>query len=219
MIISILTLFPECFESPLKASIIKRAQEKELVKFNVLNIRDFAQDKHKTTDDRPFGGGAGMVMKVEPIELALESLGVKKGQPDSKIVLTSAKGEKFVQEKAREFSGIKHLVIICGHYQDVDQRVVDHLVDEEVSIGDYILTGGEPAALVITDAVTRLLPGVLGNAGSLQNESHDQPGEISPPSYTRPADYKGQQVPEVLLSGDPKKIESWKENLGSNSCS
>ena len=159
----------------------------------------------------PYGGGAGMVMKVEPIDLALQSLGVEKGQQDSWIVLTSAKGQKFTQQKAREWQKLKSLTIVCGHYEGVDQRVVDHLVDAEIRIGDYVLTGGEPAALAMLDAVTRLVPGVVGNDESLEQESHDQPGFLAHPQYTRPEKYKDWQVPEVLLSGNHEKIAEWRE--------
>jgi tRNA (guanine37-N1)-methyltransferase len=211
MKITILTIFPEFFESPLQESILKRAQTKGLAEFNLVNIRDFAQDKHKMTDDRPFGGGPGMVMKVEPIALALESLGVQKGQPNSHIVLTSAKGSVFTQQVAQDYSQLEHLVIICGHYEGVDERVAEHLIDEEVRIGDYVLTGGEPAAMVMTDAVTRLIPGVLGNDESNLNESHSVPGQIGHPQYTRPEDFRGWKVPEILLGGHHAEIEKWRE--------
>ncbi|MBU0978598.1 MAG: tRNA (guanosine(37)-N1)-methyltransferase TrmD [Patescibacteria group bacterium] len=212
MRITILTLFPKYFESPLDASILGKARSKHLVDIDLVNIRDFAQDKHQTTDDRPFGGGPGMVMKVEPIDLALASLNVHKGQANTKIMLLSAKGPVFDQAQAREFSELSHLMLICGHYQDVDQRVVDHLIDGQLSVGQYILTGGEPAGLVVIDAVTRLLPQVLGNQASLDGETYAKPGYVSPPQYTRPAEYKGWQVPEILLSGDDKKIADWKKN-------
>ncbi len=212
MKINILTLFPNFFASPLQESILKRAQDNDKVEFQIVNIRDFAQDKHHTTDLPPYGGGAGMVMKVEPIDLALQSLGVEKGQQDSLIVLTSAKGQVFTQQKSREWQKLKFLTIVCGHYEGVDQRVADHLVDTEIRIGDYVLTGGEPAALVMLDAVTRLVPGVVGNDESLEQESHDQPGFLAHPQYTRPKKYKDWQVPEVLLSGNHEKIKAWRKN-------
>jgi len=218
MIFHILSIFPQFFTTPLQTSILKRANEKKLVEFDLLNIREFAQDKHKTTDDRPFGGDPGMVMKIEPIELALRSIGKGLNQPhtpNGRVVLLSARGKRFDQNKAREYSKLESLSLICGHYADVDQRVAKYLIDEELSIGEFVLTGGEPAALVILDAVVRLLPGVLGNESSLLGESHDQPGRISPPQYTRPADYLGLKVPEVLLTGNPKKIQHWqKQHLG-----
>lgn len=184
---------------------------KQRATIDLINIRDFANDKHQTTDDRPFGGGAGMILKVEPIDLALKSLGLKKGQTNSKVMLLSAKGPNFNQNQAKNFSLLNHLVLICGHYQDVDQRVVDYLIDGQLSIGNYILTGGEPAALVVVDAVVRLIPGVLGNQASLDEETHHRLGFVSPPQYTRPVEYHGWQVPKILLSGDDKKIADWKK--------
>lgn len=230
MQINILTLFPDFFKSCLDSSILGRAQKAGLVKFKIINIRDFALDKHHITDERPFGGGPGMVMKVEPIDQALQSLEsfsrhkkdvnaqVKDasnftGQAEfkSKVILTSAKGKLFTQQLAQEYSGLDELTIICGHYEGVDERVAQHLVDEEVRIGDYVLTGGEGAALVISDAVSRLIKGVLGNEESNQNESHGEIGEMSHPVYTQPREYKGWTVPEILLSGDHQKIKAWRE--------
>jgi tRNA (guanine37-N1)-methyltransferase len=208
MTIHILTIFPEFFISPLQQSILKRAVSKEVVTFNIVNIRDFATDKHQMTDDRPYGGGPGMVMKVEPIYKALESIGGKK--PGRKILLTSAKGELFTQSHAREYAQLEDLVIICGHYEGVDERVVENLIDGEIRIGDYVLTGGEVAAVVMADAVTRLLPGVLGNEESTEGESHSQPGFLAHPTYTRPEEFNGWKVPSVLLQGDPKLITEWR---------
>lgn len=213
MQINILTIFPEFFNSPLSCSIMARASKQALVNFNIVNIRDFAKDKHQATDDRPFGGGPGMVMKVEPIDLALQSLGVG-GSKGGKIILTSAKGELFTQQKAIAYAKLDQLTIICGHYEGVDERVAKHLIDEEVRIGDYVLTGGEPASLVISDAVVRLIDGVLGNEESNKNESHSVVGNFSHPVYTQPRDYKGWQVPAVLLSGDHQKIKEWREEKG-----
>jgi tRNA (guanine37-N1)-methyltransferase len=213
---NILTLFPEFFKSPLNQSILKRAQDENLhldnipVEFNVINIRDFAQDKHHMTDDRPYGGGPGMVMKVEPIDLALKS--IKTIGLNSRVLLTSAKGQTFTQQKAQELSSLDEITIICGHYEGVDERVAQHLVDEEIRIGDYVLTGGEPAAIVIIDAVTRLLPLVLGNDQSIVQESHSKPGYLEHPHYTRPEDYNGWKVPEVLLSGHHGQIDDWKKD-------
>lgn len=213
MLINILTLFPEYFKTTLDTSILKRAQEKKLVTFNIINIRDFATDKHKTTDDRPYGGGAGMVMKVEPIDRALRALKApsSKSQVLNKTILTSAKGKLFTQQKAIEYSQLEELTIICGHYEGVDERVAEHLADEEIRIGDYVLTGGESAGLVISDAVTRLLPGVLGNEASLEAESHSKDIKFTHPVYTTPQDYKGWQVPEVLLSGHHAQIKNWQK--------
>jgi len=210
MKINILTIFPKYFSHPLNTSILKRAQEKQLVTYQIINLRDFAQDKHQTTDDRPFGGGPGMVMMIEPIDLALQSLGQKKGSSGKKIILTSAKGSLFTQERAWQWSQLDEISIICGHYEGVDERVAKYLVDEEIRIGDFVLTGGEPAVLVMSDAVIRLLPGVLGNEESVADESHTKSGLAGPEQYTRPATYKNWEVPEVLLSGDPKKISAYK---------
>lgn len=241
MLINILTLFPQTFSGPFQESILKRAQNPELhnntppLEIRLVNIRDFATDKHHITDDRPYGGGAGMVMKIEPIDKALQALkspdtstppgeniklseqrnmireGLQKSHPTSKIILTSAKGRLFTQQVAQEYAQLDELTIICGHYEGVDQRVADHLIDEEVRIGDYVLTGGEPAAIVITDAVARLLPGVLGNDQSAIKESHSTPGYFEHPQYTRPEDYKGWKVPEILLSGHHGEIEKWRD--------
>lgn len=221
MKISILTLFPHFFDSPLGESILKRAQDQSKVTFNIINIRDFAEDKHKVTDDRPFGGGPGMVLKVEPIYKALMSLDAlettgerqgKRKQHDSKIVvLTSAKGSVFTQETARNFMTKDELIIICGHYEGVDERVAQHLVDYEMRIGDFVITGGEAAALIMADAVARLVPGVLGNEQSNQGESHDVPGQLGYPQYTRPETFNGWSVPEVLLQGNHALIEKWRE--------
>lgn len=210
MTINLLTLFPEYFESILSQSIIKRAISQKLIKINILDIRKFATDKHQTTDDRPFGGGPGMVMKIEPIDLALQSIHVQKNQPNQKILLTSAKGNLFDQATAQNLAKFETLTIICGHYEGVDERVADHLIDEEIRIGNYVLTGGESAANVIVDAVTRLIPGVLGNEMSNQNESHSTPGELGHSQYTRPEIYKTWPVPSVLLSGDHKAIADWR---------
>lgn len=211
MKITLLTLFPEYFSGVLGSSILKRAADKNNISFEVVAIRDYATDKHQVTDDRPYGGGPGMVMKVEPIFNALAA-----HQPESKskhkTLLTSAKGRLFTQEVANEYAQLDSLTIICGHYEGVDERVAEHLVDEEVRIGDYVLTGGEPAAAVIADAVARLLPSVLGNELSNQNESHSQPGVMGFPQYTRPEEFNGWKVPELLLGGHAAKIEQWRED-------
>lgn len=211
MRINILTIFPNYFINVLNSSILKRAATKNLVDYQVINLRDFAQGKHQKTDDRPFGGGPGMVMMVEPIDLALKSLGQIKGTANKKIILTSAKGQLFQQKTAQDWSTLEELSIICGHYEGVDERVAQYLIDEELRIGDYVLTGGEAAATVMTDAVVRLLPGVLGNQESKQNESHSQKGLAGVVQYTRPAQYGDWLVPTELFSGDPKIIEAYKE--------
>jgi tRNA (guanine37-N1)-methyltransferase len=192
--------------------MIKKAQEKGAIVFNIIDIRDFATDSHQTTDDRPFGGGPGMVMKIEPIDLALHGLGLTKDTENKKIVLTSAKGKMFDQNIAKDYSKLEELVLICGHYEGVDERVSENLIDEELRIGDYVLTGGEPAVAVVLDAVTRLLPDVLGNQESHLDESHSVPGKLGHPSYTRPSEYKGMKVPEVLLTGDHQKIDQWRKD-------
>lgn len=209
MKIRILTLFPDFFKDPLGSSMLKQASSKNLVSYEVVDIRDHTIDRHRTTDDRPYGGGPGMVMMVEPIDRALSSL---PALDNHRVVLTSAKGEIFTQQKATDYAQLDGLTIICGHYAGVDERVARHLVDDEVRIGDYVLTGGEPAALVITDSVTRLIPGVLGNESSCLDESHSNPGKLGFPQYTRPADYKGWQVPSVLLEGDHQAISKWRKH-------
>jgi len=211
MTINILTLFPHYFDSVLNESIVKRAQQNNLVTVNIIDIRQYAQDKHKTTDDRPFGGGPGMVMKVEPIFLALESLGLKKGQENGQIILTSAKGQSFDQSWAKKLAKLEAVTVICGHYEGVDERVAENLVDMEMRIGDYVLSGGEPAANVILDAIIRLMPGALGNENSNKNESHDQTGDLAYPQYTRPESFNNWPVPDVLLSGDHTKIANWRD--------
>jgi tRNA (guanine37-N1)-methyltransferase len=210
MQINILTLFPEFFRGSLESSILKRAQKVGAVTYKLIQLRDFAENEYGMVDDRPFGGGPGMVMMIGPIDRALKSLGVAKGQANKLIILTSAKGKLFTQETARNWSNLTELTIICGHYEGVDERVAEQLVDLEIRIGDYVLTGGESAAAVIVDAVTRLLPGVLGNELSNQDESHSVPGELGFPQYTRPEEYSGHKVPNVLLSGNHLLIQQWR---------
>jgi len=211
MQIAIFTLFPEFFATPLQSSILQRAQESGVVSYQIIDIRAFSLSKHKVTDDRPFGGGPGMVLMIEPIDRALaawrESL---PAGATTRVVVTSAKGRAFTQQVATEYTAVDALAIICGHYEGIDERVINHLADEEVRIGDFVLTGGEPAALVMADAVTRLLPGVLGNEASNKDESHTEPGVMGYPQYTRPAEYKGWKVPEVLLGGNHAEIEAWR---------
>jgi len=211
MIFTILTLFPGIFESPLNESLIKKAREKGLLEFNIVDIRAFAADIHHTADDAPFGGGAGMVMKVEPVHYAMEQ--VRKDQPRPHFVLLTPHGRRFDQESAAGFSHIPHLALLCGRYEGVDERI-HSLVDDEVSIGDYVLSGGETAALVVVDAVSRLVPGVLGNEASPADESFSR-GLLEYPQYTRPREFMEMQVPEVLLSGNHEEIRRWrrKESL------
>ena len=207
MKIDILTLFPEMFDAVLKSSILGKAIEKGILRVGVINIRDFSKDRHRRVDDYPYGGGAGMVMMPQPLYDAIKS--VKDKSPDARVVLTSPRGKPFDQEKARLLSKEPHLVIVCGHYEGIDQRIIDTMVDEEISIGDYILTGGELPAMVIVDAVARLLPGAIGSPRSLEQESFTN-GLLEYPQYTRPADFLGMKVPEVLLSGNHKRIEEWR---------
>lgn len=204
----ILTIFPDFFESPLKQSILGKAIEKGLVEIGVHNIRDFALDKHKTTDDSPYGGGDGMVMKAEPIVMAVES--VKAGfNPDAKVILTTPQGKKFNQQLAVEFAASNGFVIICGRYEGVDERVKELVVDMEVSVGDYVLSGGEAPAMIIIDAVSRLVPGVLGSDKSAADDSFSC-GLLEYPQYTRPESFRGLNVPEILLSGNHQEIKTWR---------
>lgn len=203
----ILTLFPEMFSSPFDSSLLKKAQEKGLVEIAVHNIRDYAEDKHRMTDDYPYGGGNGMVMKVEPIVRALENA-VPEGN-EAIVVLLSPQGEVFNQGLAEDLAKNDRIVLICGHYEGVDERVRAHLADREISIGDYVLTGGELPAMVVVDAVSRLVSGVLGNQASAAGDSFST-GLLEYPQYTRPADYRGWKVPEVLLSGHHREIDVWR---------
>ncbi len=206
MIIDILTIFPGFFESPLKESLLGKAIESSIIKIRIHNIRDYATDKHKTVDDRPYGGGAGMVMKLEPIVNALEHL--QQEEPRGYIALLTPQGSLFNQKKAREWSTRERLILICGRYEGIDDRIT-HFIDEEVSIGDYILSGGEVAALVIIDAVARLIPGVVGNRESLDNESFER-GLLEYPQFTRPRIFRGLIVPDILLTGNHEKIRKWR---------
>lgn len=211
MKITILTTFPEMFPGPLAHSIVGRALKNKQLELEVLNLREFTEDLHRSTDDRPYGGGPGMIMMIEPIAKALDHLQVKKGQNDSRIVLMSAKGAEYTQQEAQAYAQLQHLVLLCGHYEGVDERVAEQLVDQEIRIGSYVLTGGELASMVIADSVTRLLPDVLGEQKSLEQESHTTAGYLEYPQYTRPASYNGWKVPEVLLGGNHKEIITWRE--------
>ncbi|WP_159517201.1 tRNA (guanosine(37)-N1)-methyltransferase TrmD [Sunxiuqinia indica] len=208
MRIDILTVVPELLESPFNHSIIKRGRDKGMVEIYVHNIRDFSTDKHKKTDDYAFSGGAGMVMTIQPIEAAIEHL--KSQREYDEIIYTSPDGEQFAQGIANQLSLKNNIMILCGHYKGVDQRIRDHFITREISIGDYVLTGGELAAAVMTDSIVRLIPGVISDETSALTDSF-QDNLLSPPVYTRPADYKGLKVPDVLLSGNDKKINEWKE--------
>lgn len=213
---NIITIFPHIFESYFGESIIKRASEREFIDINVVNLRDFTDDKHKTVDDTPFGGGAGMVMKVEPIYKAVKSLKSKANLKSkisnikTRVILFSAKGKKYTQSDAVRLSEYDNLILICGRYEGVDERVAENIADEEISIGDYVLTGGEIPAMVVVDSISRLISGVLGNEESSKDESHNKDGYLEYPQYTRPEIFNDWKVPEVLLSGNHKKIKKWR---------
>lgn len=215
MRIDIVTLFPEMFKGPFGESIVKRAQEKGLVEIKIHNLRKWAEDKHKTVDDRPYGGGVGMVLMVEPIYRALKELKQEIKSKKQKIVLLDPGGRLFTQQRAHELSRLDNLILLAAHYEGVDHRVREYLVDEEISIGDYILTGGELPAMVVVDTVVRLVLGVLKKEEAVRLESFAYPTSHIPhptlehPQYTRPENFKGWKVPEVLLSGNHKKIEEW----------
>ncbi len=224
MLIKIITIFPEIFTSYFNESIIKRAQSKGAIKIEIQDLREFTSDKHHTVDDTPYGGGAGMVMKIEPIYAALEKLTKQSlfgklknlvNKPKRKIVLLSAKGKTWTQKVAADYSELDELILICGRYEGVDDRIL-HFIDEEISIGDYVLTGGELGAMVMVDSITRLLPGVLGNEASHQDESHSEEGILEYPQYTKPPVFvaAGEElsVPDVLLSGNHQAINEWRKN-------
>ena len=208
MRIDIITLFPELLSSPFEASILKRAIDANKVIVNFHNPRDYSTNKHKKVDDYPFGGGAGMVMTIEPIDLCLEYL--KKTNDYDEIIYLTPDGEQLAQNVSNELSLKKNIIIICGHYKGIDQRVRDHLITREISIGDFVLSGGELAAAVLCDGIIRLIPGVIGDESSALTDSY-QDGLLAPPIYTRPAKYKEWSVPEILTSGDTPKVDAWRE--------
>lgn len=212
MRIDVLTLFPSMFGPVFHESIIKRAQASGKVEIHVHDIRDYTQDKHRKADDRPYGGGSGMVMMPQPIFSCAAHVikRAKSRRPQRRILLMSPRGRRLTQAGLREFKRLKHLILICGHYEGVDERVARYLVDEEVSIGDYVLTGGEIPAMALVDGVVRLLPGVLGNAESASTETFEE-NLLEYPQYTRPAVFKGKKVPAVLVSGDHQKIRLWRK--------
>jgi tRNA (guanine37-N1)-methyltransferase len=203
--VNVVTIFPQFFADPLTISILGRAREAGAVEYKVVDLRDFTHDRHRTVDDYPYGGGAGMVMKPEPFFEAVEALAAK-----PPIVLLSARGRHFRQQDAARFAQGEELTLLCGHYKDVDQRVADHLATDELSIGEFVLTGGEPAALAILDATVRLLPGAMSDLDSARTDSFYENTGISAPSYTRPPEYRGLAVPDVLMSGDHKRIADWR---------
>ena len=202
--INVVTIFPEYFAGPLTLSILGRAKEAGIVDYRVVNLRDYTHDKHRTVDDAPYGGGAGMVMKPGPFFEAVEAIGAR-----PPIVLLSPRGRRFAHADAARFAALEEITLLCGHYKDVDQRVADHLATEELSLGDFVLSGGESAALAVIDATVRLLPGAMSDLDSAHGDSFYGRG-ISAPSYTRPPEYRGHTVPEVLLSGNHAEIEKWR---------
>ena len=208
MRIDILTLFPELLESPFEASILKRAIQSGKASVHFHNLRDYSQNKQKQVDDYPFGGGAGMVMMVEPIDRCIQTL--KKERDYDAVIYLTPDGETLNQQNANRFSTLENIILLCGHYKGVDQRVRDQLISHEISIGDFVLSGGELAAAVFCDSIIRLIPGVLGDESSALTDSF-QDGLLAPPIYTRPANYKGWEVPEILTSGNNPKVEAWRE--------
>jgi len=225
MTFHIITIFPRIFDSYFNESIIKRARKNKLIDIKIHNLRDWTTDKHKTVDDAPFGGSAGMVIKIEPLYMALQAIKSQIPNPkfqtnskfkiqNSKLILLSAKGKPWNQQTAKKYSKLDNIVLICGRYEGVDERITK-FIDEEISIGDYVLTGGEIGAMGIVDSITRLLPGALGNVDSAKNESHAIPGVLEHPQYTRPEVFqinkKSLKVPKILLSGNHKKIEEWRK--------
>jgi tRNA (guanine37-N1)-methyltransferase len=210
MRIDIVTLFPEICRAPLSESIMKRAQQNRIIDLHIHNLRDWTTDKHHVVDDAPFGGGQGMVMKPEPIFAAVEDLKSQIQDSEAKIVLMSPAGRRFDQQMAKQLSQVPHLIIISGHYEGVDHRVIEHLIDHEISIGDYVLTNGGIAAAVLVDSIVRLLPGTLGHEQSADDDSFSD-GLLEAPQYTRPADFRGWKVPELLLSGNHAEIAKWRK--------
>ncbi len=239
MTFHIITIFPKIFDSYFNESIIERARNKKLINIKIHNLRDYTEDKHKTVDDTPYGGGAGMVLKIEPVFKCLkeikseirnfskvrpfpfssEALKIPQGQTlknsskskSSRIILFSAKGKRYTQADARRLAKYENIILICGRYEGVDERVAKYLADEEISIGDFVLTGGEIPAMAIVDSITRLIPGALGNKESAKNESFSRAGYLEYPQYTKPAEFRGWKVPEVLLGGNHKEIENWRK--------
>lgn len=209
MKIFVVTAFPNLFHGPFDESILKRAQEKNIVKIDILDLRDFTTDKHKQVDDYPYGGGPGMVLKPEPFFKAVDFIKKENDLINPKILLMTPQGEPYTQQKAKKLSHEQELIFLCGHYKGVDERVREYLATDEISIGDYILTGGELATMVVIDSLVRLLPGVLGDFDSAKTDSFEQ-GVLDCPYYTRPANFRGMKVPEVLLSGHHAEIEKWR---------
>lgn len=207
MRIDILTVLPEMFESPLGCSILKRAQQKGIVEFGIHNLRDYSTNKHRKVDDYPFGGEAGMVMQIEPIDRCIAALKAERDYDE--VIFTSPDGELFDQPMANSMSMLENIIILCGHYKGIDYRIREHLITREISVGDYVLTGGELPAIIISDAIVRLIPGAIGDEQSALSDSF-QDNLLAPPVYTRPADYNGWRVPDILLSGHEARISEWR---------
>src|SRR5579871_3076284 len=210
MVFHILTIFPEFFEGPFRHGVLAKAVEAGLVKIRIHDLRNWTSDRHRTVDDRPFGGGEGMLLKPAPIFEAVESIWPERNPDSQRLVLLSAQGKRFTQDTARRLASCEELFFICGRYEGVDERVAEHLADEELSIGDFVLSGGELAAALMIDCVTRLLPGVLGNAESAIQESFGEENLLDCPQYTRPADFRGWKVPEALIGGNHEEIRRWR---------
>jgi tRNA (guanine37-N1)-methyltransferase len=225
MTFHIITIFPKIFDSYFNESIVRRAREKKLIDIKIHNLRDYTKDKHKTVDDTPYGGGAGMVLKVEPVYDCLKAINFQfsifnfqtisnfeiSKSKKTRVILFSAKGKRYTQADAKRLAKYENIVMICGRYEGVDERVAKYLADEEISIGDFVLTGGEIPAMAVVDSITRLVPGVLGNKESAKNESFSKKGYFEHPQYTKPADFQGWKVPEALLEGNHAEIEKWRE--------
>jgi tRNA (guanine37-N1)-methyltransferase len=211
VIFNVVTIFPEFFRGPFEHGVIQKAREAGRIEIRIHDLRNWTRDRHRTVDDRPFGGGEGMLLKAEPLFEAVESIWPERG-PHKKVVLLSAQGRKFDQLRAREFADMNELLLICGRYEGVDERVAEHLADDEVSVGDFVLSGGELAAAVVVDVVARLQEGVLGNKDSAIFESFGEEGLLDCPQYTRPAEFRGWRVPEVLLGGNHEEIRKWRRN-------
>ncbi len=218
MTFRIITIFPKIFDSYFSESIVKRARDKKTIDIKIYNLRDYAKDRHKTVDDTPYGGGAGMVLKIDPIYKCLGDIKSKKNlkyktqnTKQTRIILFSAKGKKYTQADAVRLAKYENLILVCGRYEGVDERVAKYLADEEISMGDYVLTGGEIPAMTVVDSVTRVIPGVLGNKESAEFESFSEKNYLEYPQYTKPADFRGWKVPEVLLGGNHREIEKWRK--------
>ena len=209
MIFHVVTIFPEFFRGPFEHGVIQKAREAGRIEIRIHDLRNWTKDRHRTVDDRPFGGGEGMLLKAEPLFEAVESIWPERG-PHKKVVLLSAQGRKFDQQRAREFAVASELMLICGRYEGVDERVAEHLADDEISVGDFVLSGGELAAAIVVDVVARLQEGVLGNRDSAIFESFGEEGLLDCPQYTRPAEFRGWRVPEVLLGGNHEEIRKWR---------